>query len=355
MDNLIRRDLLKFQAYSSARDEAEQGEIWLNANESPYAFNYAGINNLNRYPSKQPEALLNKFSEIFNVKTNQLILSSGSDAAIDLLTRLFCCAGQDAIMVCTPTFGMYVVCAQLQGVDVYDVPLLRKEGYRLDLTSIESCWVPQVKIIFLCSPNNPTGNLIGIDEVLYLCEKFLGKSIIVVDEAYIEFSASNSLAKYINLYNNLVILRTLSKAYGLAGVRCGFILAQESLLQWIMKIMSPYPLPSVVVKTIDDALSVNRLEEIKQQIENIKNERNRLFSLLKNMKVVKNIWPSEANFILIEVNNLQKVIDKFSSDGIVVRSFNNKQGLKNCIRISIGLPCENIQVVNVLSKVGNDV
>ena len=185
IDGLIRDDLRNFSPYSSARNEAKAGRVWLNANELPWdSKNELEQVSLNRYPGQQPEALINKLAEYYAVDKEQLLLTRGSDEGIDLLVRLFCSAGDDGVIVCPPTFGMYEVCAKIQGAQVFKVPLI-KESFELDLNAVLSQWNPKIKIVFLCSPNNPTGNLISADKIIQLCEKLAGKAIIVVDEAYI--------------------------------------------------------------------------------------------------------------------------------------------------------------------------
>lgn len=351
LSHLIRPDLRKFNAYRSARDEAKHGKIWLNANESPYDDELQDHVLINRYPEKQPKKLIKELALMYQVEEKQIVLSRGSDEAIDLLTRLFCIAGKDAIMTCPPTFGMYSVYAQLQGASVIEIPLSKESGYQLNVSSILSGWEPHVKIIFLCSPNNPTGNLLKHEDILYLCNHFSNKSIIVVDEAYIEYADEKSLSGYINQYDNLVILRTLSKAYGLAGIRCGLLLAQENLVQWIMKIMAPYPLPSLTITTIAKKISPHQLRQVHQQIEDVKSQRKYLFNALKKMSFVKRVLPSAANFLLIEMDNAQKIMNECENHGIIIRSMRGKLGIENCVRISIGLPDENMQLINVLKKV----
>ncbi len=347
---LIRSDLRNFNPYSSARDEAKRGKIWLNANESPYALEMLDNILLNRYPERQPQHLVLKVADHFDVDNNQIILSRGSDEVIDLLTRLFCKAGEDAIMLCTPTFGMYSVCAQLQGASVIAVPLDKEKNYQLDLELVTAAWNSKVKIIFLCSPNNPTGNLLKEEDILFLCQKFSRKSMIVVDEAYLEFSDAKSMSRYINQYDNLVVLKTFSKAYGLAGARCGLLFSHEELVKWVLNIMAPYPLPAFTMKIILDALSVEQLIKMQQQIACIKSERKNLFNALQLMPWVKKLWPSDANFLLIETDNAQKIMSECAKQGIILRNMHNKPGLENCVRISIGLPEENAELVEVLKN-----
>lgn len=349
--SLIRSDLLDFNPYRSARDEIKQGKIWLNANESPYDFElYTGIK-VNRYPEKQPIKLIEKLANILSVDLNQIILACGSDEVINLLIRLFCMAGKDAIITCPPTYGMYSVYAQLQGAKVIEVPLIKENGFQLDLESILAKSNENVKIVFLCSPNNPTGNLLNKEDILYLCNKLANKCIIVVDQAYIDYADTPSLSCSIDQYDNLAILRTFSKAYGLAGARLGVLLSNQNIIRWLLKIIAPYPLSSLNTKLIIDALSSKRLLQIKKQIACIKVERKRLSEMLKKISFVKKIWPSSANYLLVEMEDSEKVMDECLKNGIILRSMFDKLGLKNCIRISVGLPEENDELIKILRQV----
>jgi len=348
---LIREDLRKFNPYSSARDEAKQGKIWLNANESPFVRQTKEGVSINRYPEKQPSYLLKKISKYFGVDQDQIMISRGSDEGIDLLTRLFCRAEKDKIMICPPTFGMYSVCAQLQGADIISVPLKKEDNFNLDLDVMMASWTPEVKIIFLCSPNNPTGNVIKENDVLFLCETLSKKAIIVVDEAYIEFSSTESLSQYINKFSNLVILRTFSKAYGLAGSRSGLLFAQAELIRWLKSIMAPYPLPIQTVKMLEDVLNDNAIADIKKQITVIKNEREKLIKELGKIKIIEKIWPTETNYVLTKTRDSKRIMDICNENGIVLRNMNDKPGLNNCIRISIGLPEENNMLIDLLKRI----
>lgn len=351
LTNLIRPDLRDYIPYSSARDEAKTGKIWLNANESPFPFDEDDGLKINRYPDKQPIKLRQQIAELYGVDDDQIVLSRGSDEVIDLLVRLFCRAGQDSVMICTPTYGMYSVSARLQGAEVLTVPLIKANGYQLDLNNILEKWNPSVKIMFLCSPNNPTGNLLSKEDILFLCKEFMGKSIIVVDEAYIDYANADSLSVYIKKYSNLVILRTLSKAYGLAGARFGVLIGEFELVKWILKIIAPYPLSSQVVGFISKTLSANRKREIQRQIQLINNEKKRLMNVLQDLPNVVTVIPSDANFILVEVTNAETVMSECGKSGIVLRSMFDKPGLDNCIRISIGLPEENTKLIELLQQV----
>ncbi|EKD91733.1 MAG: hypothetical protein ACD_29C00414G0001 [uncultured bacterium] len=266
-----------------------------------------------------------------------------------MLTRLFCSAGIDSMMICPPTFGMYSVCAKLQNAKLVEVPLIAKNGFQLDLSSIMAQYNATVKIIFLCSPNNPTGNLINKKDIISLCENLHDQCIVVVDEAYVEFSDSESLATMINQYENLVILRTLSKAYGLAGARCGILLAQAEIAQSITKIIPPYPVPMNTSEIVFQTLT-SKQNEIQKQIECIKLERARLFDILKTMSLVKTVYQSAANFLLFESDNAEQIMAECTKHGIILRKMKGKLGLENCIRVSIGLRDENNQFIAVLEN-----
>jgi histidinol-phosphate aminotransferase len=351
MDNIIREDLRAFKSYSSARDEAKNGRIWLNANESPYDVELSNQTKINRYPDKQNSVLVNKVAELFQIKSEQLLISRGSDEAIDLLVRLCCTAGKDNILICPPTYGMYGVSAKLQNAGMLQVPLLKPQGFQLDMESILANQDNNIKIIFICSPNNPTGNLIDKDDILKLCDVFSNKSLIVVDEAYIDYADTTSMAEYIDQYKNLVILRTFSKAYGLAGARIGFLLANEEIIQWMLKIIAPYPLSAIVTEYVLNALSMERLQVIKSQLTVTKMERLTILNSIKNMAWVKKIWPSEANYILIETADAQAIMRKCAEQGVVIREMFDKPGLDHAVRITVGTPEQNQALIKVLGEI----
>jgi len=347
---LIRPDLRDFIAYSSARDEAKYGKIWLNANESPYDYEYDQIP-LNRYPTKQPADILQALANYYQLQPSNILLSRGSDEGIDLLVRLFCTAGRDAILICPPTFGMYSVCAKLQGAKIIEVPLQKTTGFQLDVKQIKQVWDEALKLVFLCSPNNPSGNVLAMADILDLCEYLAGKGMVVVDEAYIDFAEASTLVSAIATYPNLVILRTFSKAFGLASARIGTLLATEELVSWLLKIIAPYPLPALSCAVLWEALTAARLAEVQQHIDVIKTERAILQQRLQELACVKHVWDSSANFLLVETSNAEWVIQRCAAAGIVLRDMSNKIHLENCVRISIGTPLENQQLITVLQQI----
>lgn len=345
LTNIIRPDLRHFKPYSSARDEAKQGKIWLNANESPWDDLGEGFN---RYPQKQPAFLLEKISAIYGVEPAQLALLRGSDEAIDLVTRLVCRAGQDAVITAPPTFGMYAVCAELQCVEVIQIPLKKENDFQLNIEQLIAAWTPAVKLIHICTPNNPTGNSIPKTDILKLCDHFREKSLVVVDEAYIEFSSQESISKHIAQHDNLAVLRTFSKAYGLAGVRLGAILGQPELIHWINAIVPPYPLPLPTIQVVMKVFQGDYLEKVQAHIATVKQQREYLMDHLKSSPWIKKIWPSDANFILVESTDAEKMMRLCMDNGIVLRNMHGKLGLENCIRIGIGKPEENQVLLEVL-------
>ncbi len=351
---LIRPDLREFSAYSSARDEASRGKIFLNANESPWVHKPIEDIALNRYPEKQSQTVLQQLATLHQVTPAQIALFRGSDEAIDLLVRLFCRAEQDAIMIFPPTFGMYAICAQLQAAAVVAVPLLKERGFQLDLPTIQQQWVPAVKLIFVCSPNNPTGNSINSADILQLCKLFAGKSIIVVDEAYIDYATTETMLKQLNHHENLAVLRTFSKAYGLAAARCGLLFAHSELIQWLGKIMPPYPLSTLTMQAVEKTLTTSGLQKIQAQVAWIKQEREQIYQQLLTLAWVRKVWPSEANYLFLEVTNADKIMRECQAHGIVLRNFHGKTGLQNCLRISVGLAEENQRLLEVLRGITED-
>lgn len=352
---LIRADLRTFKPYQSARSDIhyDPNKIWLNANELPWNVidNITLGESLNRYPEQQPQQLIQRLSEHYQINKQNILLSRGSDEAIDLLMRLFCLPGQDSIIVCPPTFGMYAIYAKLQGIDVKVAPLIKEGGFQLNLESVAKQWDVSVKLIFICSPNNPTGNQIDIKEILSLCETYSGKSIIVVDEAYIEFAQEQSLVETINRYDNLVLLRTLSKAYGLAGARCGITLASKGIIQYLSRLLPPYPLASPTIAVVKEVFKNENLAKIANYIHCIKQQRAQLYLVLQQMNITKQVWPSEANFILVEFTDLVKVMAQCRGQGVILREFSGNPSLKNCARITVGTPQENERLIQILTRI----
>lgn len=344
--NLARKDVIKLVPYSSARMESKQMGIHLDANENPFM----SMNGYNRYPDPQPGSLRQKLAALYGVSDIKLLITRGSDEAIDLLIRAFCEANQDGILMTPPTYGMYAVSASIQSAFIESVPLL-SPAFTLDVDAIIKQWQPSIKLIFLCSPNNPTGNILNLDAVLRLCGYFRDKALIIIDEAYIEFSSSQSISRFMEQFPNLVILRTLSKAYGLAGVRCGSVLAHPEIIALLRKIIPPYPIPTPVLQAVLDALSDVNVERTKAQIKVIQEQREQLRAFLQNHASVKHVYASEANFLLVAVDLPTRWMKVCLEHGIVIRDRRNVPGLSDCVRITIGTPEENQILQEVLEHV----
>lgn len=342
---LARPELRNMVAYSSAKRENKQGDLYLNANENNLAPTAEVF--LNRYPDPQPQALVKHFAQHYGVQAQQLLITRGSDEGIDLLIRTFCRAYTDAIMITPPTYGMYQISANIQGAKTISAPLL--DNFQLNIPLMLEKWQSTTKLIFLCSPNNPTGNLLKREEILLLAEKLTNKAMIVVDEAYVEFARSESLISELKHYENLVVLRTLSKAYGLAAVRCGFVLAHAAIIELLNKVIAPYPIPAPVVTSVLEHL-INR-DQLNQQVDSIIKEREFMSEMLSSFNYVEKVWPSAANFILCKVKHSESVMKHCLDQGIVIRDRSKEYGLANCVRITVGTPRENKRLLEVLKNV----
>ncbi len=338
---LIRPDLQHFSAYSSARLEASQGQVWLNANELPW-----DQQGLNRYPEQQPLFFMQQLADYYQLPVNQVLATRGSDEGIDLLMRLFCQAGQDAILICPPTFGMYAVSAALQGAGVLEVPL-RAKDFSLDVTEIVSQYHSAIKLVFLCSPNNPTGNFISLDSILSLAKELLGRALVVVDEAYIEFSGQPSVAQSISQYDNIVVLRTFSKAFGLAAARVGAVLAHAEVITALQKILPPYPLPQCSIQAVQQVLYTSR-EKMAKQVSLLVKERDYLAKAINSLPCVAKVWPSSANFILVKFT--VPVMQHCYQQGVVLRDMQSKTGIAHAVRVTVGTPEQNRQLIEVLKQ-----
>jgi histidinol-phosphate aminotransferase len=340
MKNLVRRNILNLTPYSSARDEFEgEASTFLDANENPYPGSY------NRYPDPLQKQLKQKLGEIKGVKPAQLFLGNGSDEAIDLLIRAYCEPGQDSILITEPTYGMYAVCAGVNGVSVQRVPLT--PNFELDEAKILENITPTTKIIFLCSPNNPSGNLLNKKKIETVIQSFNG--LVVIDEAYIDFSTDSGFVSQLSTYPNLVILQTLSKAWGLAGLRLGICFASEEIISVLNKIKYPYNINSVTQQLALEVLS-NETQK-NNHVEEILRERETLRQSLSALESVVKIYPSDANFLLVKVRDAKKIYTQLLQQGIVVRDRSSVAGCENCLRITVGTQTENKLLINTLKEI----
>jgi len=339
INNLLRLNIKKLKPYSSARDEFEgSASVFLDANENPYSSSY------NRYPDPYQKKLKSKIAAIKKVKEEQLFLGNGSDEAIDLLIRAFCAPGVDEIITMQPSYGMYEVSASINDTHVKHIPLT--ETFDIDISATLNSITSNTKLIFLCSPNNPTGNLLSHDKIIELIRNFTG--LVIIDEAYIDFANVEGFVFKLNQYKNLVVLQTLSKAWGLAGLRLGMCFASPEIIAVLNKIKPPYNISSTTQSIVGDLLS-NSIQKEKQ-VNEIIAQREILNKKLPLQKVVEHVYPSDANFILVQVKEAKLVYSKLLQKGIVVRDRSNVSLCGNCLRITVGTPIENEILLNELES-----
>ena len=342
--SLIRKNLKNFQAYSSARSLYQKG-VFMDANENSLGsvISTEYDSELNRYPDPLSMDLRKALGQYLDISEKNIFVGSGSDEIIDLLIRLFV-EQDEEIIVLEPTYGMYKVAAEVVGVKIRS--LLLKPDFQIDIPNLLSQINSKTKIIFLCSPNNPTGTLVNLEDVETICKNFRG--IVVVDEAYIEFASKSSLVKKIPNIENLVVLRTFSKAWGLAGIRVGYAVAQKIVIEYLNKIKLPYNL-----NRISSGLTIEALKNYQKMLEFRKiilGERKKLADNLSNLGF--KVFPSEANFLLVNYPNTSDVAKKLAVDyGIIIRDFNSKPLLKDCVRISVGTPEQNDSLIESLTKI----
>ncbi|MEV4714104.1 histidinol-phosphate transaminase [Micromonospora sp. NPDC049374] len=352
--SLVRPEIYAMRPYSSARVEAEQAtRIHLDANENPYPPYPGGAEQegLNRYPEPQPPSLLGRFAEIYGLPVEQLFLSRGADESIDLLVRAFCAAGRDGILITPPTFVMYETAAAIQGAAVCRVPLV-SGSYQLDADAmLAACDAdPGIKLVFVCSPNNPTANLMDRAAVLRLAERLRGRAMVVVDELYLDYSGQPSLAGDIAEHPSLVVVRSLSKEYSLAGERCGITLAHPEVIGVLRRIMPPYPLTVTAIRAIGAAISPAGIAHGRRNIERILAERDRVRNALTQLSAVIEVFPSDANFLLLRTEEPQRLCAALAAQGIRLRD--RSSVIDGGVRLSIGTPEENDDLLRALKLHG---
>lgn len=340
IQNLVRKTILNMKSYSSARDEFKEFEtnmVFLDANENPFSNSY------NRYPDPQQKLLKTLLAKQKKVLMNQILLGNGSDEVLDLLFRAFCEPNQDNIITLPPTYGMYSVLADLNAIENKEI--LLTNDFEPNVDEILNAVSENTKIIFLCSPNNPTGNSFSDESILYLLKNFNG--LVVLDEAYIDFSSKESWLSELNDFPNLVIIQTLSKAYGLAGLRIGIVYASEEIISILNKIKPPYNL-----NTASQEIALKKLNQntLNAQLKKIVSERENVIKSLKTIKFIKQIFPSDANFILVKVDDATLRYNQLIQAGIVIRNRSNQPLCENCLRITVGTKEENNQLITTLKS-----
>lgn len=347
--DLARPDIRAMQPYSSARMEARGGTVWLNANESPWP-PHRGAAEWNRYPDPQPAALAVRLAGLYGVELDHLLVGRGSDEGIDLLVRAFCAAGRDSILISPPTFGMYATCARVQGAHVVEAPLDR--GFALDIDSVLAAMTLAVKLVFVCSPNNPSGTGVPRADILRLAGALEGRALLVVDEAYVEFAdpqgTCGSVIDCLSRYENLVVLRTLSKAWALAGVRIGSVLADVRVIALLRKIMPPYPLAVPCVEAALRVISGDGERAMHERVAAIRGERTRMRDELAGLACVRSVLTSQANFLAVRFHDTDAAFAALLAAGVMVRDVRRYPHLKDALRITVGTPAENARVLDVL-------
>jgi histidinol-phosphate aminotransferase len=340
LEKLVRKNVLNLKPYSSARDDFKgTASVYLDANENPYTALY------NRYPDPHQNKLKQKISAIKKVPKNQIFLGNGSDEPIDLMIRAFCEPGLDNILIPQPTYGMYTVSAEINNVIIKTVSLTA--DFDLDVESIKNTWDRDTKLIFLCSPNNPSGNLLSFDRIIQILQEF--KGVVIVDEAYIDFANLPGFIPMLNQYPNLVVLQTLSKAWGLAALRVGMCFASSEIIAILNKIKPPYNISILSQQAAEEGLNN---ESVKNEwVIKIIAERKELERELQKIKLVKKIYPSDANFLLVKVTEAKDVYQKLVERGIIVRDRSNVILCENCLRITVGTEQENKKLINELRSI----
>ena len=332
LDILVRKNILEMNSYSSARDEFEnkkQKLVFLDANESPFQ------NEINRYPNNKHIDLKQTLLELNQLSNGQIVLGNGTDEILDLIMRVFCDPNSDKIITIPPTYGMYDVIAKTNNVENIKVPL--KSNFTLNLEELKKSFSEKTKLLFLCSPNNPTGNSFSRKDLIDLIESFNG--VVVIDEAYIDFSSNSSLVSLINKYNNLIVTQTMSKAFGMAGIRLGMGFSNNKIVNYINKIKPPYNINLLTEKRALKELK--NIDTIKTNIKIILKERNKLIDSLNELSFIIKVYPSDSNFILIKVDDADLRYKQLIEKGIVLRNRSKELLCDNCLRITIGTPNEN--------------
>ena len=338
--NLVRKNIEDLLPYSSARDEFNKSDsyIYLDANESSYDNGY------NRYPDNKHPELIALISNYKMLNKDELVLCNGTDELIDLVIRVFCEPGKDKIITLNPTYGMYEVSAKINNVNNVKIDL--DHNFQIDIEKVKSQFDDLTKIIFITNPNNPTGNCFNEDSIIEIIESFNG--IVFIDEAYIDYS-NNSLISKVNMYQNLIISQTFSKALGLAGIRLGVGYSNKTLISYLKKVKPPYNINLLTEKKAIENISSTYID--KSQIKDTILERNKLEKKLENFSFVKKVYPSDSNFLLVKVTNANKLYKYLLDNGIVVRNRSQIKGCEECLRITVGTPKQNNLLINVLKRI----
>jgi histidinol-phosphate aminotransferase len=349
LHSLARPEILALKPYSHA--------AWLptltrlHANEAPWRpSGDTTALGLNRYPEPQPAALIERLAALYGVPASQVLATRGADEAIDLLSRMYLRPNADAILQLTPTFGMYQLCARIQGAEVIELPLRPDRGWALDADELLKLWQPHVKLVYLCSPNNPTANSLELNAIEAICTALDGKAVVVIDEAYVEWSRYASLTRWLDRFQTLAILRTLSKAHALAGARIGALLGRPELIQLARKVIPPYALAQSTIEAALKALAPEELSASQQRVLALLAEREVLRAGLQASPLVDRVWPSDANFLLIDCHDADHFMRNSMAAGFIVRDVRAHVALPKSLRVSVGSPADNAALLHAVGK-----
>jgi len=347
--SLARPEIQALHAYDAA--EQVDDTIRLNANESPASSSIGNFRRpLNRYPEVRPQRLQAVLSRRFGCASDQLLVTRGSSEAIDLIIRTFCRAGVDSILTPSPSFSMYRHYAELQGANIIEVATRAERDFAIDVNAMLSACNKATKIIFVCSPNNPTGTPLPRAELLRLLAGRSDKSVVVVDEAYVEFGEQPSAIDLLGEYPNMLVLRTLSKALGFAGARCGAVAGAKDVIELLNAVQAPYALATPVVECVEDALDNDQLAIA--AVTQVRKERSRLMTAVADYDFVSKVWPSDANFFLIRTVDAAAIVEHCKMHKVLLRHFDGD--LSDCIRITVGSPSDNNALLGALNSFGKD-
>ncbi|RZV60264.1 MAG: histidinol-phosphate transaminase [Flavobacteriaceae bacterium] len=339
IDTLVRENIKNLKPYSSARDEfkgIKDNMVFLDANENPFS------NGINRYPDPKQQAVKDNLALIKRVSTENILLGNGSDEVIDLVFRAFCEPNQDNAILLPPTYGMYKVSADINSVETINVELDEEFQPRVD--EILNVANEFTKLLFICSPNNPSGNSFSIERIESLLKNFSG--LVIIDEAYIDFSDQSTWLNRLEDYPNLIVCQTFSKAYGMAGIRLGVCYASKLIIHILNKIKPPYNVNELTQQKALDCLEDYNIVEL--QVSELKKNRKRLIQELETVTIIKKIYPTDANFLLVKVDDANKRYNDLINKGIVVRNRSNQVGCHNCLRLTVGTENENKKLIEVL-------
>lgn len=341
---LVRQNILDLNPYRSARDDYDSG-ILLDANENSFGAPFEDDLELNRYPHPYQEELRTKIAEFRNLNIQNIFVGVGSDEAIDLLFRIFCTPGKDRVLITPPTYGMYKVSAKINDIAVDEI--LLTPDFQLQVEETLAAVTKNTKLLFLCSPNNPTGNILKASDILKIADSFQG--IIILDEAYIDFSTQESFSKEVLERTNLVILQTMSKAFGLAGIRLGVALASPEIIEMMMKVKAPYNVNKLTSRAALKGFS--NINAMKGKVELIKSEREKVIKRLKQIPQIEFVYPTDANFLIFKIQDAFNIYKKVADKGVVIRYRGNEPHCENCLRLTIGTSAENDRFFEILETV----